>query len=267
MFRHILAAALAIPALAFAAPAFAADAPRSVAPGVLSWGTSPTFAPFEFQQDGKTVGFDVDLMAELGRRVGLRSEMLGMDFVGIVPAVSAHRIDAAVSGMYITPARQEVLDFIPYLLIGNQLMTAAGNPGHLQDKDGLCGHPVAVPVNTQFEKALHALDNACTKGGKPPIAIQLVPNSAVLALTVSQGRAEAGLTSNTTVASMMAQSPGTFAPLGAPFDADTRLGIGIAKDNPALRDALDAALHAMQADGSYAALVRKWGLPPDASIF
>ena len=97
------AALFALPALAFAA-----EPPHTVDAGALSWGTSPTFAPFEFQQDGKAVGFDVDMMAELARRVGLQSSMLGMDFVGLVPAVAAHRIDAAVSGMYITPARQEV---------------------------------------------------------------------------------------------------------------------------------------------------------------
>ena len=261
MFKCLVAALLAVPAVVLAA-----DAPRTVSPGTLSWGTTATFAPFEFQKDGETVGFDVDLMAELARRVGLQSAVLGMDFAGIVPAVAAHRIDAAASGMYITPARQEVLDFIPYLLIGNQLMTTPANPGHLVDKDGLCGHSVAVPVNTQFEKRLEGLSAACTSGGKAAIDILLVPGSAVLALTVAQGRAGAGLTSNSVIAAMMVQSPGSFVPLGAPFDTDTRLGIGVAKDNPGLRDALQAALAAMRADGAYDGLIRKWGLPAASSI-
>ena len=263
MFKHLLAAALLL------APtgAVAADPPHTVAPGSLSYGTTATFAPFEFERDGQTVGFDIDLMAELARRTGLKAEVLGMDFAGIVPAVAAGRIDAAMSGMYITPARQEVLDFIPYLLIGNQLMTTAANPGHLTGKDGLCGHPVAVPVNTQFQKTLEALSAACTAAGKPAVDILLVPGSAVLALTVAQGRAEAGLTSNSVVAALDTQSPGTFATLGDPFDTDTRLGIGIGKNNAALRDALAAALQAMHADGAYDALIHKWGLPAASSIF
>ncbi len=123
--KHILAAVLAV--VSGIAPAWAAS-PPTVTPGALSWGTSPTFAPFEFQRDGHAVGFDVDMMAALARRIGLQSAMLGMDFVGIIPAVQARRIDAAVSGMYITPAREAVLDFIPYLRIGDQMVVPGRQP-------------------------------------------------------------------------------------------------------------------------------------------
>ena len=160
--KYRLAACLAaLPALAWAAP------PTTVAPGKLTWGTSPTFAPFEFQRDDKTVGFDVDMMAELGKRTGLQSTMLGMDFTGIVPAVQSGRIDAAVSGMYITAARLEVVDFIPYLRIGDQLVVPKGNPGHIAGKDALCGHHMVVVLNTQYEKSVHAISDACTQAGKP----------------------------------------------------------------------------------------------------
>ena len=40
---------VALPTLAFAA------SPSTVSDGKLSWGTSPTFAPFEFQRDGQAV--------------------------------------------------------------------------------------------------------------------------------------------------------------------------------------------------------------------
>ena len=60
----MLAAALIVfPTLAWAAP------PSTVTSGKLSWGTSPTFAPFEFQRDGQSVGFDLDMMAELAARM------------------------------------------------------------------------------------------------------------------------------------------------------------------------------------------------------
>ena len=262
--KHILAAALV--AVFASTPAWAAS-PSTVTEGKLSWGTSPTFAPFEFQRDGQAVGFDVDMMAELARRIGLQSSMLGMDFVGIIPAVQSKRIDAAVSGMYITPAREEVLDFIPYLKIGDQMVVPSGNPGHLSGKDALCGHPIAVAVNTLYEKSAHTLSDACTAAGKPAIDILAVGSSAVVALTLAQGRAQGAISSTSVISAMMTNTPGTFEPLGEPFNTDSRLGIGVAKDNPARRDALTAALKGMQAEGSYDALVKKWSLPASSTIF
>ena len=261
MKRIIAAALIALPALAWAAP------PSTVTSGKLSWGTSPTFAPFEFQRDGQSVGFDVDMMAELARRLGLQSAMLGMDFAGIIPAVQAHRIDAAVSGMYITSAREQVLDFIPYLRIGDQMVVRKGNPAHLIDKDALCGHTVAVAVNTLYEKTAHSLSDACTKAGKPAIDILAVGSSAVVALTLAQGRAEGAISSTSVITAMMTNSPDTFEPLGEPFNTDSKLGIGVAKTNSALRDALTATLKAMHEDGAYGAMIKKWGLPASSSIF
>ena len=261
MKRIIAAALIALPALAWAVP------PSTVTSGKLSWGTSPTFAPFEFQRDGQSVGFDVDMMAELARRLGLQSAMLGMDFAGIIPAVQAHRIDAAVSGMYITPAREEVLDFIPYLRIGDQMVVRKGNPAHLADKDSLCGHTIAVAVNTLYEKTAHSLSDACTKAGKPAIDILAVGSSAVVALTLAQGRAEGAISSTSVITAMMSNSPNTFEPLGEPFNTNSELGIGVAKTNPELRDALTAALKAMHDDGAYDAMIKQWGLPASSSIF
>lgn len=262
MLKPFLVACLMLaPALAVASP------PPTVVAGKLTWGSSPTFAPFEFQRDGQTVGFDVDMMAELARRIGLQSDMLGMDFTGIIPAVQAKRIDAAVSGMYITPARTEVIDFIPYLKIGDQMVVPKANPGHLTGRDDLCGHRIVVAVNTQYEKAARSLSDACADASKPAIDVLTVPTSAVVALTLAQGRAEAAISSTSVIAAMMESSPDTFAPLGEPFNTDTRLGIGVSKQATGLRDALDAALKAMQGDGAYGALLKKWGLPASSSIF
>ena len=266
--QRLLAAALVlIPFLAAIPPQSWAAPPPTVAAGKLTWGASPTFAPFEFQRDGQSVGFDVDLVAELARRVGLQPAMLGMDFAGIIPAVQAGRIDAVVSGMYITPARQEVLDFIPYLLIGDQMVVPKGNPAHLTDRNALCGHHIAVASNTLYEKTAHTLSDACVKAGQPAIDILALGSSAVVALTLAQGRAEGAISSTSVITAMMSNTPDTFEPFGEPFNTNSKLGMGVAKTNPALRDALTNQLKAMHDDGAYDALIKKWGLPASSSIF
>ncbi len=264
--RFLVALFAALPTLALTATAWAAP-PPSVVPGKLTYGATPTFAPFEYIKDGQPVGFDIDMMAALAKRVGLEADMQTMDFAGLVPAVQAGRLDALASGMYINAARAEVIDFIPYLLIGDQIVVPAGNPAKLTGKDDLCGHPVAVALNTLYEKTAHTLSDACVAAGKPAIDILAVSSSAVVSLTLAQGRAVGAISSTSVIAAMMTSTPGTFEPLGEPFNTNSRLGLGVAKSNPALRDALTAALAAMHQDGSYDALIKKWGMTPASSIF
>ncbi len=260
--KNIIAAALlAFPAMAWAAP------PTTVEAGKIIWGASPTFAPFEYVKDGQTVGFDVDMMAEMGKRIGRQSSMLGMDFAGIIPAVQSGRIDAAVSGMYISAPRLEVLDFIAYMKVGDQIVVPAGNPAHITGKETMCGHHIAVAVNTLYEKTAHTWSDACVAAGKPAMDILSLGGSAVVALNLAQGRAEAAISSTSVIAAMMQNTPNTFEPVGEPFNTDSKFGIGTAKTNPALHDALKAALDAMHADGTYEALIKKWGMPLSVSIF
>ena len=241
--------------------------PTLVEAGKLSWGTSPTFTPFEFMRDGQPAGFDVDLMQALGMRINLVPNMMAMDFKGIIPGLLGGRIDAGVSGMYVTPQRQEVADFIPYVRVGNQIVVQHGNPRHLDGPASLCGAKVAVPVSTAFEASAKQASAACVAAGRPEVDILSLPGSNVVALALSQGRVDAALNSTATIAAMMGEAPGAYALAGEPFDADTRIGIALRKDNPALKAALEGALNAMVADGSYAALLRKWHLPDQASVF
>jgi polar amino acid transport system substrate-binding protein len=260
--RSVLALALlALPTLA------AAEAPQLVEPGKLTWGSSPTFMPFEFMREGTPAGFDVDLMDALARRVNLSSNMLGMEFKGVIPALLGHRIDVGVSGLYVTPERLEVADFITYVIVGNQIVVQKGNPKHISGRDALCGVKVAVPVNTAFEASTKQLSAACTAQGKAEIDILSLPGSNNVALALSQGRVDAALNSTATIAAMMGESPGSYELAGDAFDANTKVGIALRKDSGALKAQLEEALQGIVKDGTYAALLKKWNLPDKASAF
>jgi len=45
------------------------------------------------------------------------------------------------------------------------------------------------------------------------------------------------------------------------------MGIGVQKNNTGLKDAVTAALKAVVANGTYAALIKKWHLPEGSSAF
>ena len=254
-------------AFALLSGAAVADELKTVEPGKLTWGTSPTFIPFEFMKDGKAMGFDVDLMEALSKQVHLSSNMMAMDFKGIIPGMLGGRVDAGVSGFYVTPERLAVADFIAYAIVGNQIIVQAGNPKHVSGPAGLCGMKVGVPVNTAFETSAKKAAETCVAEGKPAADILSLPGSNLVALALSQGRVDAALNSTATAAAMMSETPGTYALAGEPFDANTKLGIALRKDDPALEAALNAAMTTLVQDGTYAALLAKWNLPKSASPF
>ena len=259
-----LAMALAftlLPSLGFA------QAPQLTDPGKLTWGVSVTFPPFEYMDNGKPVGFDVDLVDALTKQMGLQSNLMGIEFKGLIPALEGKRIDAIVSGMYINPQRLEVADMVPYLLVGNQIVVKKGNPKKIAGTVSLCGVNVAAPVATVFEASAKAAGAACKAAGKPDISLLSLAGTTACALALTQGRADAIIVSTPTVAALMHETPDAYEPAGAPFNADTKVGIAVRKDNPGLTADIQKALQTVVKNGTYDALLKKWAMPAGSSAF
>ncbi len=261
MIRRLALALLLIPTLA------RAEAPALVDPGHITWGLAATFPPFEYVDDGKTVGFDIDLANALAAKMRLTSTLSGFEFKGLLPALIGKRIDAIISGMYLNPERMQVADFVPYVLVGNQIVARKGNPLKLTDTASLCGHRVAAPVGTAFEVADNKANAACTAAGKPAITLLALPGTTTCALALTQDRADAIIVSTPTAAALIHATPDAFDDAGEPFDADTKVGIAVIKGNPALVAAIDAAMKEVVKDGTYKALLAKWNLPASSSAF
>lgn len=76
-------------ALTAAVMSFAAQAAEE-----LRVGTHPTFAPFEFMDTHtrEYVGFDMDLIREIGKRAGYDVKIVNMGFDGLIPALFPARL-------------------------------------------------------------------------------------------------------------------------------------------------------------------------------
>lgn len=257
----LICALLLFPAAGFA------QAPQLTDPGELRWGTSATFPPFEYMKGDKLVGFDVDLVAAVAKQMNLRSSAAQIAFTGLIPALEGKRIDLIVSGMYINPQRTQVIDMIPYVYVGNQVVVRQGNPKHITGKDDLCGRTVAAPVGTVFETSAKQASAACKAAGKPEINLLSLTGTVNCALALTQGRADAIIVSTPVVGALMTDTPGAYATAGAPWDNTTQMGIGVRKDNSGLEAAVKQALKAIVTNGTYATLIRKWQLPPGSAAF
>lgn len=243
-----------------------ARAQTLISPGRITWGLAATFPPFEFEKDGKPVGFDLDLAAALAKDMKLKSEISTFQFSGLIPALLGKRIDAIISGMYVNAKREQVADFVPYMLVGNQIVVPHGNPLHMTGPLSLCGHRVAAPIGTVFETAAQAADKACTAAGKPAISLLTLAGTTTCALALAENRADAIIVSTPTAAALLNSNPGAYATGGGSFDTHTQVGIAVAKDNPGLKAALERAMKTVVTDGTYARLLKKWSMPAGSSL-
>lgn len=86
------------------------------------------YAPFSFEEDGKYIGIDVELIDAISKISGFEYELKPMDFNGIIPALKANQIDGSIAGMNITEERKESVDFSEgYIKSGSSIVVNANN--------------------------------------------------------------------------------------------------------------------------------------------
>jgi polar amino acid transport system substrate-binding protein len=245
----------------------AAAAPVLVAPGMLTYAVAASFTPFEYQENGADTGFDIEFGAAIAGKMGLMPMPMNIDFGGLIPALEGHRVDIINSAMYIKPARAAVADFIPYMRIGEEIIVKAGNPLGVRTRIDLCGHRVAVTLGAIEATYVDQDEAACKAAGKPPVTTLILPTGQDTVLAVRQGRADALYDSSPGAAEIIADLPGAFEIAGPSFDNCTLIGVAVRKGDTAMKTAVEAAIKAAVADGTYAALLKKYNLPASGSIF
>ena len=77
----------------------------------LRVGLNSVFAPFEYKENGQIVGFDVDLINQIGKDLGYKIEIEDQSFDGLIPTLKAGKIDMIISGMTATEERKKSVDF------------------------------------------------------------------------------------------------------------------------------------------------------------
>lgn len=90
----------------------AATIPTLVKPGVITALTLTDGAPFaSVGADGQWTGFDVALMTKMAQNLGLTLEITGKDFDTIIPSVAGGLADVAFVSIADTDKRRETVDF------------------------------------------------------------------------------------------------------------------------------------------------------------
>ena len=229
-------------ALGLAAPTLsvAADAPLRVV-------TDATFPPMEFFQDGKPTGFDIELIHALGKEMNRPIELTNIDFKGLIPAIVSGRADAAISGIYITPERKNVVDFTDSYYAGG-LVVLTKKDNNIKNIKDLDGKKVSVQVGTKSV-------NYLTEHFPDIKRVEVEKNEEMFNL-VKIGRADAAVTGRP-AAKLYAQHNPDFIVLDEQITTE-EYGIAVSKSQSQVRDALNTALKKIRDNGTYQKIVDKW---------
>jgi len=217
---------------------------------MITVGTSVEGKPFSFYQDGKWVGFDLDLLAEIAQESKFRVQIAPMEFGALVPALQTANIDMAMSSIYMTEARKKVVDFSdPYYMSSLGVLVPA-NDATIRAGGDLAGKRVGSVTG--------ALSTTWLKTNVPTADLRLFPLFANMVMELQTGRMDAVVfdypylawyakTEGGGAVKLLKNSVGDGIPVGIAFPKGSDL---IARVNTALAK--------IRADGRYDAIYRKW---------
>ncbi|KQV23776.1 MULTISPECIES: ABC transporter substrate-binding protein [unclassified Kitasatospora] len=233
--------------------------------GKLVVGADASYAPNEFKDDkGNIVGMDVDLANAIAQKLGLTADVQNSPFTAIIPGITAKKFQLGMSSFTDTKEREQTVDMVTYFTAGTSSAVKKGNPEKVS-ADDLCGKKIAVQTGTTQADAIKDVINpACAKAGKPA-----VPNDGdkfdlqtdVTTALVS-GRDQVMMADSPVIDYAIKQTNGQLEKLGGTTDS-APYGVVVAKGSE-LTKAVQGAIQALIADGTYKAILTKWGVEAGA---
>lgn len=242
-----------------------ADAPETVAADTLTIGMEISYPPFEsYNEKGEVVGLDPELAKLLAGKMHLANvDFKDNVFTSLILDLQAQKYDAIISGMYVTPEREEKALAIPYAKTGALIIVSADSEIEPQVKEDLCGLKVGLQSGTVWVKALQELsDGYCKENNAGEIQVLEFPTGPETAQALISGNIQAELEIAAAAQAFAEKSRDRIKITSPDLVYPQTLGIYVHKDNQALYDALLAAMAEIKADGSYHELLATYELTP-----
>lgn len=220
----------------------------TVADGVLTMGTNAAFPPYEYKEGDEVVGIDAEIAQALADKLGLKLEILDMDFSSLITAIQAGKIDISLAGMTVTDERKQNVDFTDSYATGVQVIIVK-NDSDIKSVDDLANDKI-MGVQEGTTGHLYCSDDygedhviAYTNGAT---AVQALLQDKVDCVVIDQQPAEEFVEANEGLKIL-----------------DTEYVVedyaaAVSKDNPGLTAALNQALQELKDDGTIQSILDKY---------
>jgi len=222
---------------------------------VLKVAVSPDFSPFEFMDSqGKTTGFDVELIEALAQQMDRRLVLQNMSWDSLIPEVQSGNVDAIISAISMTPARTQLILFTDsYYQSGLAVMVRKGN-SEIKGFEELKGRKVAVQIGTT---------GAIRAQRIPEVEVRDFDLNSSTFLELQNGGVDAVLNDLPVLQFYLKDQKDSGLEIVGPMVGAESYGIGLRKGNEVLAAEFNVALKKLKENGEYERLYEKWfGVKP-----
>jgi polar amino acid transport system substrate-binding protein len=229
---------------------------NTIESGKLIVGSDIPYAPFELGREPNYTGLDIDLVNEIGKRLGLTVEVQDTSFDTIFRDLAQGKFDMVASSTTITPERAKTVSFSdPYYLADQSLMVKKGSD--IQSVDDVAGKVVGA------QKGTTGADYAEEQTDAASVRTYGEIDDAFNALEAGQVEA---VINDCPISKYAERSKPNLVVIQV-LTTGENYGFAFQKDATDLREAVNGALADMTNDGTYDQLVQKWvGTDPCKSI-
>lgn len=239
---------------------------KLVADGKLTFGVALTGRPFAYRLDGALRGFEVDFAKEVAHSRGLALRLVQLPRRRLIAALRAGEVDLVNSFLLDGKVPEDVAT-LPYLVVGDHMMTLKANPFRIRGVDDLAGHIVSTTAGTSGEAFAREINQRLVAEGRKPMTIHAFPNHRDTHFPVSMGHAAAYFTATRSALVPSLDPESRVRLVAGAFKPRREVGFALDAGNRDLYDAVQHAIAAKVATGAYDRLRAVHGLPDELSPF
>ncbi|MDI5928569.1 transporter substrate-binding domain-containing protein [Rhizobium leguminosarum] len=256
----LVGAALAI---AMAAPvAHATDLLGKIkAAKVFTVATEARFAPFEFVEDGKIVGYSADIMDEVMKGLpGVELKRLDLPWQGILPGLAASRFDFVVTSVTVTPERMKAYHLSVPIADATMAVLKRKGDAEIAKPEDIAGKPVGSQAGSAQLAALEAFATELKAAGKGDVTVSTYTDFSEAYADLAAGRIHAVVNSLPNLLEAARQRPDIFEVVLPTFGPKTYFSWAGRNDadSASLNALIDAELLKLNKSGKLAELQNKW---------
>ena len=221
-------------------------------PGKLTVCTHLAYKPFQFKDNaGKIIGFDVDLMDVVAKKLNVTQDIIDIEFGQITSGAvfASKKCDVGAAAITITDARKAASAFADPYFKATQALLVKTDSGITKIED-LKGKVLAVQTDTTGKD--YAEKNAATYG----YTVKVFDDMPSASNAVLGGTVAASINDNGVVFDFAKDNPTTK--VVQEFQTGESYGFNMSKDNAALLTAVNDALKTAKSDGTYNSIYKKW---------
>jgi len=224
MLLHLVAAAGVFALLAVAAAR--ADQLETIkAKKEIVIGTEAQFAPFEFLQDGKIVGYGPDLMHYILQDLPeVRVKQLDLPFQGILPGLAAKRFDFVVTSVTMTRERLAKFAFTVPIADATTALVKRKDDASIAGPDDIAGKTVGSQAGSAQLKALKDYAAKLKAAGKADVTIREYVSFDEAYADLGAGRLDAVAQSLANLATLVKTRSDVYAVIDTPIGPKTYFG-------------------------------------------